>query len=134
LISIATDIAYHNPKTYANSATILSKFISLIEDDEHKREIINKIKKKFDHIPNTGHLQIWLQRITIKFDKSYDYEETLCKAVAGGSPQIWNSEWLSPTIAGMMQAEKIIDQEKIEMLPPVISNSEVELFTSKFIY
>jgi hypothetical protein len=28
---------------------------------------------------------------------------------------------------------KIIDQERIEMLPPVISNSEVELFTSNFI-
>lgn len=81
LISIITDIAYHNPRTYAISSAILSLFIHLIESNDEKQSLVDKIIKRFEKIPNTGHLLIWLQRITIKFNKEYEYKEPLCQLV-----------------------------------------------------
>lgn len=131
LISIITDIAYHNPKTYAIASAILSKFISLINGDDQKRAIMNKIKKRFDKIPNTGYLQIWLQRITITFDKTCQYEEPICQLVAGDSAKIWNIDWLNQSLSQLIQPSKIVNQQKIDEISPVISSSEVEVFVSK---
>ena len=46
LISIITDIAYHNPKTYPISAAIISKLISYIGNKENQKIVIEKIRKK----------------------------------------------------------------------------------------
>lgn len=132
LISIITDIAYHNPRTYAISSAILSLFIHLIESDDEKRTVIDKIRKRFEKIPNTGHLLIWLQRITLRFDKNYEYKEPLCRLVEGvPSIEIWNSDWLRPEFSKLIKSSMIINQEKIEKLAPVITKTEVELFISK---
>jgi RNA-directed DNA polymerase len=68
LISILVDIAYKNPRTYPICSAILSKFLILLNTSIERAEILELITKKFDKIPNTGHLQIWLQRITLKID------------------------------------------------------------------
>jgi len=131
LISIITDIAFHNPRAYAIASAILSQFINWIDGDDQKRAIVDRIKKRFDQKPHTGHLQIWLQRITITFDKSCNYEEPICQLVSGDTPQIWNTDWLSPSLSKLISPSKIVDREKIEELSPVITNSEVEVFMSK---
>jgi len=130
LISIIVDIAYRNPKTYPISAAILSKFADFLNEDGQKRAIFKRIRKRFGKIPNTGHLMIWLQRITLKFDKDYLYEEPICKLAAGKQVQIWNSDWLKPALKNLIAPKKIIDSDEIEKLTPVISIEEVELFKS----
>jgi Reverse transcriptase (RNA-dependent DNA polymerase) len=92
LISIVVDIAYRNPKTYPTSTAILSKFIEFLEGDDQKREIFKRIRRRFNKIPNTGHMMIWLQRISLTFDKDYQYDEPICQLAAGKQVQIWNSE------------------------------------------
>ncbi len=74
LISILVDIMYKNPRIYPIASAILSKLLSLIKDINDRNEILNNICKKFEKIPNTGHLQIWLQRITLKNDRQRIYE------------------------------------------------------------
>lgn len=131
LISIAVDIAYNNPKTYAISSAILSIFINFLGSDDQKRVVLDKIKKRFNQIPNTGHLMVWLQRITLTFDKDYSYDEPLCKLVTDSSKiKIWNSEWLKGDLKKAIDKTKIVDAEKIKKLPPVIKGAEVELFKS----
>jgi hypothetical protein len=130
-ISILTDIAYHNPKSYPICAAILSKYISLIEGDDQRLVLIEKIKKKFSKLPNTGHLQIWLQRISITFDPQNKYDEPICRLVAGEKMLIWNVNWLSSKLANSLQSSKIIDQDMIDDLDPVIPSEEVQLFLSK---
>ncbi|MDR3612997.1 MAG: RNA-directed DNA polymerase [Candidatus Obscuribacterales bacterium] len=131
LISISLDIALHNPKTYSITAAVLSKLLSMLGGDDQKRAVMQKIEKKFSQIPNIGHLQIWLQRITLIFDKEWNFPEPLCQAVAGQPAAIWNSDWLKGDIASLMDAEKIIDRKKIDALSEIIPVSEVELFMSK---
>ena len=133
LISILVDIMYKNPKTYPTASAILSKFLSLIEKTEEKKEIINFIITKFDKIPNTGHMELWLQRITIKIDRDICHSELLCKKVNGKSKDdIWDSSWLEKGFEKLLKETPIIDKEIIEKMDEVISKEEVELFKSDY--
>ena len=129
LISIVIDIAYRNPRTYAVSAAIVSKLLSLIDDDSEKIKIINKIKKKFNKLPNTGYMEIWLQRVSILYKKSINYAETLCKIANGKEKNIWNLDFISDKkLKGILDASKIIDIDVLDGLSPVIPPDEIELF------
>uniref|UniRef100_UPI0037C16985 RNA-directed DNA polymerase n=1 Tax=Flavobacterium sp. TaxID=239 RepID=UPI0037C16985 len=78
-IAIAVDISFHNPKTYPITAAIISKLLSTIKSKKSKGQIIRKIKNKFSKIPNTGHMELWLQRVTYPLNPGLTYNEKLCK-------------------------------------------------------
>ncbi|CAM1370519.1 Reverse transcriptase [Tenacibaculum litopenaei] len=128
IISILIDIAYRNPRTYPIACGILSKLLSLIEDDNERDEILHKIRVKFSKIPNTGHIKIWLQRVTIKIDRREEYEETLCKKVNDRSVKIWNSDWLNQDINDLIDSAEIIDEDKINEIDEIIKSNEIQLF------
>lgn len=134
LISILIDIAYKNPKTYPIAAAILSKLLSLIKSRPVKKEILVSIIKRFDKIPNTGHLQIWLQRITLKIDDTIPYDEKLCKKIDDAKFPIWNSDWLSKDFKKLITNEDIVDRIALSEMDEVIATKEVELFESKSKY
>jgi RNA-directed DNA polymerase len=127
LVSIIVDIAYHNPKTYAIATAILSDFIDLL-DEEQKTKIIPRILKKFSLIPNTGYLQIWLQRIAYTFDKSHNYDEPICDIVFGNKATLWNNAWLADNVGSLIESSKIVDRDKLESLSSVVADEEVNLF------
>lgn len=132
LIAIVVDIAFRSPRTYAVCAAILSKLLSFVETEDERLDIVRRIRRKFARIPNTGHMQIWLQRITIPLQRSYEYEEAVCKLVAGSSSSLWNNGWLSSReLIAALDATKLVDQEMLEEIAPVIPPEEVELFTSR---
>lgn len=130
IISIVVDIAYRNPRTYAVCSAILSKLLSFV-DELSKRDIIKKIQRKFTKIPNTGHLQAWLQRITKPIFDDIEYEEPLCKLCAGESAMIWNSDWIRSKGLKVVVNTAIIDNNIIKELDSVISADEFELFIQK---
>ena len=135
LISIVVDIAYHNPRTYPICAAILSKLISFLETTDKRQSVVEKTKKKFSQIPNTGQMEIWLQRITLAFDPSMNFDEPLCRLVCGASEQIWNSEWISSRdLQSVVDARKILDQQVLKELPDIIPVNEVALFVAKAEY
>ena len=135
LISIITDIAYRNRKVYNISCAILSKFVCLIDDDEQKKEMIEKIERRLARIPNIGHLEIWLQRITVNFDRGRSYEEKLCRLVeqgASGTGDIWDLSWLNGRLGEEIGRIGIVDEKRIEELPSSVEGDEVELFRSEY--
>lgn len=135
LISIVVDIAYHNPRTYPISAAILSKFIKCIKTCGDRKRVIEMIQNKFSQIPNAGHMEIWLQRISHKFDDSIVYNEPLCCLVSGKNEKIWNSEWIRPgALLKAVDVKKIIDQKSLAELDIVISEKEVAVFLDKAEY
>ena len=127
LISISVDIAYNNPYTYQMVAAIISKLITFLEDTERK-EIINKIIKKFEKLPNTGIMEIWLQRVTIKYSKKYEYQEDLCNRASGENTLIWNSSWLDESTKKIIESINFVDSDIVNDLPDYIKLNEVELF------
>ena len=134
LIAIIIDIAYRNPRTYAICAAILSKLMSFMESPADKFALAEKIKTKFAKIPNTGHMQIWIQRVTIPIDIGISYEEPICRLVAGYDVALWNVEWIaSNDLKNALDVSKVVDQETLKALEPVIPVEEVELFMSRAI-
>ncbi len=129
------DIAYHNPRTYPICAAILSKLISFLETTAEKQSVVVKTKRKFSQLPNIGHLQLWLQRISLPFAPAMDFDEPLCRLIRGTSEQIWNSDWISSTdLKRAVDARKILDQQALTQIDPVISVDEVALFIAKTEY
>lgn len=133
LIGIVVDIAYNNPRTYPVSTAILSKLVRFVEGTSERREIIRKVVKRFSHIPNTGHMQIWLQRISLEFSSDIRFKEPLCQLVNGEVSQIWNSDWISSkTLRDVLGKYKIVEAEKLIEIDPVVPIEEIELFASYY--
>lgn len=132
LISILVDIAYKNPKTYPITSAILSKLLSLIEKPETQERILKAILARFDKIPNTGHIKIWLQRITLKIDRTKKYDEPLCEKVNDNSIKIWNSDWLNNNLQNLINSTSIIDEQVVDKIDKVIDIKEVELFKTDY--
>lgn len=128
LISITVDIAYRNPRTYAVCAAILSKLLTFLKSPD-KKSTLEKIQRKFAKIPNTGHLQIWLQRISQSEFQDMQYDEPLCQLVSGHSATIWNLAWIrSKKLKKAIDAKSIIDKARLNAINPVIPLNEFELF------
>lgn len=127
LISIATDIAYKNPRTYPIVAAILSKLFDFLGKSTKER-IVKKILAKFKKLPNTGIMQIWLQRITIKLGNGYEYSEKLCNKVTDKNVVVWNSDWLDAKTKNIVSSHNLVNTETLDQIGAVIANDEVELF------
>jgi hypothetical protein len=134
LTSILVDIMYKNPRTYPIASAILSKLLSLIPENNKKNEILDLVSQKFVKIPNTGHIKIWLQRLTIKLDRQRQYSERLCEKVNSQELQIWSSDWLENNLKTLIETTAIIDETVIADIDVVIAKEEVELFKTEYDY
>jgi hypothetical protein len=108
--------------------------LSLISDNGKKNEILNIIYKRFEKIPNTGHIKIWLQRLTIKLDRQRYYSEKLCEKVNNAALQIWNSDWIENNLKTIIETTPIIDETVIADIDVVIASEEIELFKNEYDY
>lgn len=134
LISIITDIAFKNPRTYPISISILGKFISSIKNNENKKENISKVEKKIKKLPNTEVVDLWLQRLTVKFDKEKKYQGNLSKKITYKFQTVWNSDWLNNNLKRILNETEIIDREEIKKMDKYPNLDEVSLFESKNYY
>lgn len=127
MISYIVDIAFKNPRTYSVSMAILSKFLSFVDEDS-KEELVNKIKLKFSKIPNTGLLEVWLQRALVRSNQFTSFAEPLCMLASNEIIPIWNSTWLNASLSSEIKSEDIIDTDELTTLSEVIDSEEVQLF------
>ena len=129
IISITADIALHSPKCYPVIMAILSKVIESIDNASQKTDLLKKIKRRFDHIPNNGYLLIWLQRLSIAISTEIYYEEKLCKLVSGANPKLWNVDWINNNeLKSLINATDIIDRTALEKITPIIQLNEFNLY------
>ncbi len=132
LISIATDIAYHSPKAFPVCSAIISKLLSVLATKAVRVDAIQKIHAKLSQLPNTGHMEAWLQRISHSFVPNLAYKETLCRLVKGDSVTLWNNDWItSATLKAAIDPAKIVNKAKLRSLKPVVRPKEIELFASE---
>lgn len=135
LISIAVDMAYRNPRTYSICSAILSKLLSVLPTMQDKQMIVKKIMKRFSQIPNTGHMEIWLQRISLRFATDIAFKEPLCLLVHGKSVSIWENAWITcKKLKKAIDAKLIFDRDIANKLDPTIPPKEVELFIARSEY
>ena len=133
LVSIITDIAYKNPRSYPISVSIIGKFISLLDDDKDKKVLIEKIENKIERLPNTETLSLWLQRLTLKFDPDKKYQGKLSEKVYNETQEIWDSSWLNEGMRKIVN-QPIIDKEYIKSMDEYPAKEEISLFGEKTQY
>ena len=131
LISILVDIAYNNPRTYPYFATIVSFLLDQVSYKDQKK-YLKRIVTKFEDIPNTGHLFVWLQRIALGIEVEMDFDEKLCQLIPNRDNDLWNNSWLPDSIKNEMKADFIINRDVIAKLSAVISREEIALFKDNY--
>jgi len=128
LISIAVDIAYNSPGTLPKITAIVSRLLSFLESDVERAEVIKKVHAKLSRFPNTGFMEVWLQRIG-HFYGIDNYEEKLCRIVTGKENALWNNEWIkADELRDAINAIYIFDKAAFKKMKPVVPPSEVQLF------
>ena len=132
-ISVVAELAYRHPKVYQVCMAIIAELLKKC-DSRKIVDIANDILRKFNHLPNTGYLQVWLQRIMHPCGIHLAYSEQLCKKVIDPEQVLWENGWLdaAPTIKTDFEGIDIIDRDKLSQLKPVISNEEIDIFISNF--
>lgn len=132
MLSVIINIALKNPKYYNLCMAVVSILIDYLPE-VRRGLIIDKIKRKFDNIPNTGILDIWLQRISHKVDSAISYDEpatTLLPPYGKTSNNLllWESTWLKDEMKDIISSTSVIDEEKLSAMNIVIDRSEVDIF------
>ena len=128
MISMVVDIMYINSRTYPICCAILSKILTFINSSKREK-ILKSIIAKFKDVANTEYLEIWLQRITLPYNKNKDYNCKLCQKLYNDS-QIWNSDWLKNSVDESL----IIDKDELNKLKNEFSKEEVDKFTVPYDY
>lgn len=128
-IALLVDIALRSPTSYDIVASLLSKFLCKIPS-YRKKELIRNIWAKFDQIPNTHMLDIWLQRIALKIELKKEVSSPLCKIAEGEDENIWNSEWInSDEIKKIINSRNnLFDKSILKDMKCAIDSSEVNIF------
>jgi RNA-directed DNA polymerase len=130
LVSIAVDIAYSSPRTFPVCAAIISKVLNAVETKRERLLLINKIHTKLSQLPNTGHMEVWLQRISYPYDSGIAFKECLCQLVDGSQVQIWNNDWISSKkLLAALNPKSIVDERKLKSLKPIVKPAEIRVFT-----
>lgn len=132
-ISIVTEIAMNNPRTYNISCAILSILISFIIEEDSKLEILEKIINKFKQLPNTGIMQVWLQRISYKIYPYSKFNEKLCEKVVNNKTKIWESDWLKKRLKNLIDTFDIVDREELKTLNNIVPNEEIDIFSNDYL-
>ncbi len=134
LISLVTEIAYRNPRVVPTSIMILSLLIKKIKAKENKKQISKRIHNKFQQIPNSTFLKIWLQRLTIKIDSTIIYDEPICKLLSDNEIQLWNIDWLNEKLKNKIKKTPVIIQSKLKTLREVVTTKEIDSMITQNAY
>lgn len=127
LVSIVVDIAYRNPRMYPICVVIISNLINLLPVNP-KIALLKKIKNKFLLIPNVGHLEIWLQRLTLPITREIVFDEPLCQLVVDKISTIWNNQWVISVPLKKILTHKIVDGRKLRYLALIVAMKEIQTF------
>ena len=127
IVSVVIDIAVRNPRTYPLCFAIVSKYLSMMTE-EKKKAVVDRVRKKFSKVSNTGFMEIWLQRVTKDLTDSI-YDEKLCHLDKNLSNSLWNSSWISfKKLKNVIEKTPVHDSKIFSELDEVITKEEVQLF------
>ena len=135
MLGIITNIAIRNPKYYNWSVAIISILLDYLAQSKRKMTA-STIVRKFEGIPNTGLLDIWLQRATFPEHPTRKYNEAFCKLVTlsayPGNELLWSLSWITePNLKRIIIKTPIINTNELQKLKTVIDRDETDSFKTQ---
>ena len=133
LLAILADLMLRNPRIYAIGASTISKLLSF-ENSKTANDYFSSLKRKFDRVPNTGVIELWLQRVSWKYNPEIQYNETLCDLIQGSkqNSDIWNFDWLNQEIKNQLDSMPVINESELDSMDLVMGLNETELFNNGY--
>ena len=129
LISITTEIMLSSPRVFSVGTALISHFLNGF--DKGKAAILKDVYTKLRRLPNTGELEIWLQRISFHLkDSDIHYDEPLTDIV-DGLPfyDIWENSWVKKELHTGFPLLSICNNEVRDSQTPIIESDEVDIFS-----
>ena len=125
LASVLTDIAVRNPKVYPAAASLLSELIATIDTENERMRAVEMIVDSTINAPNTGRLELWLQRIGYFREMSGGFNEVLCQFVAGKMEgSLWDNSWLCGDHARVVAECEIVSWDRLQDVPDMLTDEE----------
>lgn len=128
LISITTEIMLTSPRVFNLGAALVSTFLNQLDDD--KAAVLKAVYNKLRRLPNTGELEIWLQRISYHLsDSDIHFDEPLTHLVSGDQfVKLWENDWVKSELLSGFPILSVCDAELRDSQAPVIQKEEVDVF------
>ncbi|AJA06647.1 hypothetical protein TM7x_03560 [Candidatus Nanosynbacter lyticus] len=135
MLSIVVNMAIKNPKYY-NMAMAVASLTIRGAGESRRGLLVQKILDKFKIIPNTGLLDIWLQRVSYSIDPDLQFNELLTRSVSErayiDNSIIWCIDWLKDDIMKTVRDTSIVDVDILQGIRETnkisIDRQEVDLF------
>ncbi|HSW97481.1 MAG TPA: RNA-directed DNA polymerase, partial [Candidatus Saccharimonadales bacterium] len=133
IIVILTMVSFMCPKVINWVSAIISILLNQIKTIEKRNELILNIHNRFKKIPQTGLIDIWLQRISEPSGITIDYTDNLTKVALGiiKNSDLWYSFWLRDEVTNLINLANVSTfsrELKEKKISSVIQRDEVELF------
>lgn len=130
VIGVLVDIAINNPRVYPECFSILSRILAAHPGGELD-EKVRKIHSRMSRVPNSGYMEIWLQRISKNISPAIEFKEPLCQLISARSNDvIWNSKWISCRfLAESVRDTSVYKEDVWDELPCTIPLDEISAFS-----
>ncbi|TAN07735.1 MAG: RNA-directed DNA polymerase [Rhodanobacteraceae bacterium] len=128
MMSMAVDIGASSPRCFPTCAAIVSKLLSALPAAK-KLAVLERIRGRLDRVPNNGHLEVWLQRISHPITPDVAYDEPLCRLVEGEDVALWNDSWITDRkLQRIVDASRVIDRKRLDATRPLVRRAEFSVF------
>ena len=128
LIAILMDIGSVSPNVFPAVATASSMILTHF-GVQNRNSLFQLILTKTKRVPNSGYLEIWLQRIAVTNQIEFLSAEKMCQILKPEIESIWNFDWIADQgIRDKLRNYSIVDHLEIDTLKPYIERSEFDAF------
>lgn len=132
LLSILVNIAFDSPNAFPIISAFISKIISYQSADD-KDKMLRQVFRKVSLLPNSGLLEVWLQRIAKPNSIDIEFTDKLCKKVNEEKVQLFETGWInSQPLKKIIDDAEYVDKVALGNLDAIISREEIELFAEPY--
>jgi RNA-directed DNA polymerase len=129
--AVCVQIALENVGCCHYALRVLSRMVDSLEEEQEKRDIIDKVYTNLCNQPNSDYNQLWLQNITYQNDKKKGvspYNIRLCKVVMGENVELWNNSWLKKGLTKNYKQTSVVSNEVLKKVTPIITFRETRAY------
>lgn len=133
LAAILLDIASKTPAIFPAVATTISKIMLYLRDSE-RDDLFTLVGDRTKRMPNSGYMELWLQRIAYPNQLGFLSTEPLCRIVDDEDSQsLWQNSWVQKkSLRQQLDSYSIVDRAILEDLPPDIQDKEFDAFWKEY--
>lgn len=110
-ILILIDIAYHNLSIIDIIMPLLGELISYELFSSQREYYYTLVKEKFDAIPNSEYIQIWVQYSGMFVNRAQDFQSKLFQILSTDTNCIWNMEWAEQKVKELLEQTPIVKHD-----------------------